>query len=102
MSMSKKHYYSIALLLNEVAPELDSEHFVWLVDSLANQFKSDNPNFDRERFLAEVWRDFAEHKAYSEQTEDDEVFCHYCKGDLEDPTDYKMRNGFPSCWECEG
>lgn len=43
--MTKKHYEAIARLLSGQNADLD------LCESLARYFKSENPNFDRQRFL---------------------------------------------------
>jgi hypothetical protein len=61
MSLSRKHYCAVAAIISRHAviegygPELDSatKRIVGeLADDLASMFASDNPNFDRARFLA--------------------------------------------------
>jgi hypothetical protein len=48
--MTKKDYIAIAKVLSEVAPDLDSEQFAYLVQKLGEIFKADNSLFDRVRF----------------------------------------------------
>jgi len=52
MSISKKHYQAIASIINfrtTAKKNICSEH---IIKDLADYFSSDNPLFDRDRFLS--------------------------------------------------
>lgn len=53
--MTKKHFEAIASILSEYRPEaFDRPEVVYsdMVSALADYFESENPNFDRDRFVA--------------------------------------------------
>ena len=58
MAMSKKHYTAIAAVLNEwhqsTNNSLGQLTIELLAGDLANVFATDNPNFDRARFIEAV------------------------------------------------
>lgn len=51
MSMSRKNYEAIAKILKE-AKYRDN-----IIDDLADYFEDDNPNFNRDRFIAACLKD---------------------------------------------
>lgn len=50
MSLSKKHFVTIASILNDVRPEMDGQLYEDLVDGFVTYFKSQNESFDFARF----------------------------------------------------
>ena len=53
--ITKKHYIKIAEILNR--NRIKIYQFCYIVDDLADYFESDNPNFDRDRFIEAVYEE---------------------------------------------
>ena len=47
--MTRKHFKAIAEIINDAGDDVDAVER--LAGDLASYFKSENPNFDRDRFL---------------------------------------------------
>lgn len=56
VQMQHRHFALIAAILNNLQPKLDESEFATVVDQFWRDLAATNPRFDRDRFIAAVYR----------------------------------------------